>query len=111
MLLSSELVFMLAGHGEVLQDGWLRWPKWSWHRGTGLRGTLTVQGRRLDARTAPLRVHICNECYSEVGGIPMSMDFPTRGCWEITGRVADEVLTFVINVIKIGDGPNRRLLI
>lgn len=105
------VVFELGGHGEVLRDGWLRWPKWPWRRGEGVRGKLQVRGRRLDERTAPLRVHICNECYGDTYGVPMAMDFPTPGCWEITGRVGRDTLTFIIRVIKIGNGPNRQLLI
>jgi hypothetical protein len=109
--LMSSLTFKLGGVGEVLRDGWLRWPKWPWRRGAGARGPLTVRGRRIDAPADAMRVQLCNECYGDVGFIPMSMDFPSPGCWEITGRVGDHTLTFVISVIKIGSGPNRRLLI
>jgi hypothetical protein len=31
--------------------------------------------------------------------------FPTAGCWEVTGRVGDASLTFVVEVEKIGNGP------
>jgi hypothetical protein len=34
--------------------------------------------------------------------------FPTPGCWEVTGRVGDASITFVLSVIKIGDGPSWR---
>jgi hypothetical protein len=33
--------------------------------------------------------------------------FPTKGCWEVTGRVGEANLTFVTVVVKIGDGPRR----
>jgi hypothetical protein len=31
--------------------------------------------------------------------------FPTPGCWEVTGRVGEASLTFVVVVVKIGEGP------
>lgn len=37
---------------------------------------------------------------------PSYLVFPTPGCWEITGRVADSSLTFVTFVEKIGPGPS-----
>jgi hypothetical protein len=63
---------------------------------------LTVAARRLDA-SAPLpKVSRASSSYKEggrsflVGGI----DFPTLGCWEITGHYEDDELTFIVWVTK-----------
>ncbi|OFW47464.1 MAG: hypothetical protein A3J29_17145 [Acidobacteria bacterium RIFCSPLOWO2_12_FULL_67_14b] len=33
------------------------------------------------------------------------MIFPTPGCWEVTGHAGEATLSFVVNVVKIGEGP------
>ncbi|HXM21428.1 MAG TPA: hypothetical protein VN948_09210 [Terriglobales bacterium] len=60
---------------------------------------LTVTARRLDDAAPPPEVLRANSSYREqdwkaflVGGI----NFPTVGCWEITGRHDDHELTFVV---------------
>jgi hypothetical protein len=44
----------------------------------------------------------------EIGAQGTYLVFPTPGCWEITGRLGDAKLTFVLLVEKIGDGPSWR---
>jgi hypothetical protein len=60
---------------------------------------VTVTARRLDGAAPPPEVFRANGSYREqdwkaflVGGI----NFPTIGCWEITGRYDDHELTFVV---------------
>jgi hypothetical protein len=61
------------------------------------RGPLTIQGRRLGFSADPLRATIpC--CYEPTGFQASSVAFPTAGCWEMTGRVGDEKLAFVVEV-------------
>jgi len=100
----STIVFSPGGPGFVLEDGALS-MKFPWWR---LRnGPLTIEGRRLDGEAPPLRAHVpC--CYGATGFQVSALIFPTPGCWEVTGRVAEGSLTFVTRVEKIGDGPVRR---
>jgi hypothetical protein len=79
--------------------------KFPWER--SVRGQLTIDGRRLDALAPPLRADIpC--CYGDIGFQATALIFATPGCWEVTGHVGDANLTFITNVVKIGDGPIGR---
>ncbi|MDQ5823429.1 MAG: hypothetical protein M3441_04345 [Chloroflexota bacterium] len=59
---------------------------------------LTVTGQRLDAPAPPLHAHKATNAYAEDIGSAMlvGVSFPTPGCWEITGRVHDQELSFVV---------------
>jgi hypothetical protein len=83
--------------GAVLIDGTLRWPKVQWRR--GVRGQLTITGRRLDGDAPPLRAEIPSG-YGDTGLQPTALAFPSAGCWEIAGRVGTSTLTFTLNVVK-----------
>lgn len=86
--------------GQVEPDGWLGW-KWPWWRKLRVvYGRLTIQGRRLDAPAPPLRAEILDG-YGDTGFQPSAIYFPTEGCWEITGKVGDVSLTFVVLVVKV----------
>ena len=95
------LVFEPSGPGFVLSDGSLMY-KFLWAKASL---PMTIEGRRLDAAAAPMRSHVsdfqAHESYQ-----PSSLIFPTPGCWEITSRVGHSSLTFVIKVVKIGNGPD-----
>jgi hypothetical protein len=80
----------------VLPDGSFGEMKWAWYR--YVPGTLTIDGRRLDAPAPPLRASV-PEGYGSTGFQVSGIIFPTEGCWEITGRVGDASLTFVTLVI------------
>jgi hypothetical protein len=67
--------------------------KFGWLRGEGLRGKLTIHGKRLDASAPPLRARI-PEGYGDTGFQATAVIFPTEGCWEVTGQVADTRVTF-----------------
>ena len=96
----SKFVFSPGGAGFVDRDGALG-MKVAWQRLK--KGYLQISGRRLDGPAAPARAYIYD--YGDSGGQPTYLVFPTPGCWEITGRVADSSLTFVTLVEKVGDGP------
>ncbi len=100
----GTVVFKPGGAGFITGDGSLG-MKFGWTR--GVRGRLTIEGRRLDAPASPLRSAIPNG-YGEIGFQATALVFSTAGCWEVTGRVGDASLTFVTNVVKIGDGPSWR---
>src|SRR5262245_32631283 len=70
--------------------------KFGWWRGA--RGKFTIEGHRLDGHAQPLRYFIRPESYGDIGFIPSYLYFPTTGYWEITGRIGDQSLTFVVRV-------------
>lgn len=80
------------------EDGSLDW-KMGWYR--GVRGKLTVTGRRLDASALPAQGHYDIEGYGDIGFQAGGIHFPSEGCWEITGRVGEASLTFVTLVIRV----------
>ena len=59
---------------------------------------LTVTGERLDASAPPLNVSRATNAYaSDIGSAMLvGVDFPTLGCWKITGQYGDAELSFVI---------------
>jgi hypothetical protein len=71
--------------------------KFPWWR--AVRGRLTIQGRRLDAKAPPLRVSI-PEGYGDSGFQATGLIFPTEGCWEVTGKAGEASLTFVTDVVR-----------
>jgi hypothetical protein len=99
----GKVVFKPGGPGSVSEDGALG-MKWPWWR--LVQGSLTLQGRRLDAAAPPMRAHIPHG-YGDTGFQATGLIFPTPGCWEVTGSVAEASLTFVTEVVKIGEGPTR----
>jgi hypothetical protein len=79
--------------------------KIAWYRGDGLRGKLKIEGKRLDAAAPPLRSQFTD--YGDTGFQPSEVIFPTEGCWQVTGKVADTSVTFVTRVVKLpGLKPN-----
>ena len=69
--------------------------KFPWTR--GVRGELSITGRRLDAPAAPARARV-PDGYGSVGFQSTAVVFPTPGCWQVTGEVGDASLTFVTRV-------------
>lgn len=59
---------------------------------------LVVFGRRLDADAPPLKFDgATNASAADIGDAMLTgVDFPTLGCWEITGRYKKTGLTFVV---------------
>jgi hypothetical protein len=80
-------------------DGTMDLRKLGWFKINGLSGSLTISGRRLDG-TAPPLISSIPSGYRPTGFQASGITFPTEGCWEITGKVADTKLTFVVQVIK-----------
>jgi hypothetical protein len=72
----------------------MKWPWW-WR---GVKGKLTITGRRLDGKAPPLTAEIPTG-YGQ-GFQPSGISFPTEGCWEVTGSVGDAKLTFVTLILK-----------
>jgi len=105
----STVIFKPGGAGEIGADGSLS-MKWPWYRHK-IKGQVVIEGRRLDAFAPPLRsiVGCCYDdntaapdcCYGDTGFTPSSLIFASEGCWEVTGRVSNHRLTFVILVLKL----------
>lgn len=95
---NGTVEFRPGGPGSIDSDGSLS-MKFPWWR--GVRGKLTIEGRRLDASAPPLRAHI-PEGYGDTGFQSTALIFPTEGCWEVTGKVGETSLTFVTRVVKVG---------
>ncbi|MFL6551321.1 MAG: hypothetical protein ACJ8OJ_21725 [Povalibacter sp.] len=101
---AGKFVFKPGGPGFVDQDGGLG-IKFSWER--LIPGRLVVGGHRLDGDAPPARSYM-SPSVEDIGAQGTYLVFPTPGCWEITGRVGDATLTFVLLVEKIGEGPSWR---
>ncbi len=89
----EEGVVMPAYDDHVQDDGSIAGLKWAWWR--YIPGDLTIEGRRLDARAKPLIAEV-PDGYGDSGFQVSGISFPTQGCWEVTGRVGTERLTFVV---------------
>lgn len=83
-----------AHSDDVRPDGSLA-IKFPWTR--GVRGQLTITGRRLGTTAPPLRAWI-PDGYGRIGFQSTAVIFPTPGCWQVTGTVGRVSLTFVTMV-------------
>ena len=99
----SPVVFRPGGPGCVGPRGALL-MKWGWWR--GVKGQIAVTGRSLDGR--PGTVRVVYPPYGDIGFQASALVFPGPGCWEVTGRVADAAVTFVVLVEKVGEGPSSK---
>jgi hypothetical protein len=99
----GTVTFKPGGPGCIEEDGamWMKWP-W-WHEGKHKR--LTIEGRRLDGTAPPLRAWVPDGYAGEFQS--SALIFPTAGCWQVTGTVDDQALTFVVRAVKVGEGPTR----
>jgi hypothetical protein len=71
--------------------------KLGWWR--GVQGRLTISGRRLDGTARPVTADV-PDGYGPTGFQASGIDFPTEGCWEVTGRAGTAHLTFAMVVVK-----------
>lgn len=76
------------------------WWRGGYHWRADPTPPLTVRGRRLDGVAPPLSVRNATNGYTETwkSFMVVGVDFPTHGCWEITGQFEDDELTFVVRV-------------
>ncbi len=79
-----------------LDGGYAR--KFMWWR--LVEGNLAIDAKRLDAAAPPGRGNVPNG-YGPTGFQASGVFFPTTGCWEITGKVADQELRFVVEVTSL----------
>jgi hypothetical protein len=59
---------------------------------------LTVTGERVDAPAPPLRVSRATNAFADEikSAMLVGVDFPTLGCWKLTGTYADQQLSVVV---------------
>lgn len=77
-------------HLRVSEEG----VKVGWFRPAG--ATLEITGQRLDTETPSLEAHV--PCCYPTRFQATGLSFPTDGCWEITAKAAESVLSFVVSV-------------
>lgn len=73
---------------------------YDWH--TEPQPRLKVTGKRLDSPAPPLLSDHATYGWAkpEQTAMVTGINFPTLGCWEITGHYQDDELTFVVWVAK-----------
>lgn len=93
---SGKLWTVLYGIVHQTPEG-MKFPWWR-----GVRGRLTIGGRRLDGPAPAVRARI-PDGYGLIDFQATKIFFPTPGCWRATGTVGDEKLSFVTLVVKPAD--------
>ncbi len=74
---------------------------WSQGFTPGLESNLKVTGKRLDAASPPANISDATNAKAEsLGGWAMlvGVEFPSAGCWQITGSYLGQELSFVVEV-------------
>jgi hypothetical protein len=74
---------------------------WSYGFRPGSESNLVVRGRRLDRDSPPANISRTTNAHSpSLGGWTMlvGVEFPSAGCWELTGEYLGQTLSFVVNV-------------
>jgi hypothetical protein len=100
VLLSTNAAWHGMGSRNRYRDK-LFWRRRGYHGATEQRPKLTVTGRRLDGEAPAARAsRATNAHHPDFGGWAMlvMMEFPTAGCWEVTGEYRGEKLAFVVQV-------------
>ena len=59
---------------------------------------IEISGRRLDGAAAPMIVTGANGSWTDHDFIMSGVNFPTAGCWEVTGRFKGSEVKFVVEV-------------
>jgi hypothetical protein len=77
----------------------MQWWRQGYDYHTEPKPKLKVTGKRLDAPAPPL-VADANNVAGRLPSMMVGMNFPTLGCWEVTGRYGDDELTFVVWLSK-----------
>lgn len=89
-------------------DGLPRWPEgyrqkivW-WSEGYNAkndpRPSIEISGRRLDGNAPPLVVTGANGSWTNIDFIMSGVNFPTTGCWEITGKFKGAEVKFIVSI-------------
>jgi hypothetical protein len=94
-----------AGLSPAYDGKWYAGPqglKVLWYR--AVPGKLTITGKEIATGSTGLLAEVPGG-YGETGIQSTSLVFPSEGCWEIIGRVADQELPFVVHVYPADQHP------
>lgn len=101
---TSKLWVRVHPHGRALNNV-IRWKIPWWSEGYDWKAdphpALTITGKRLDGPAPALIVDddVNGSYRDDMGSFIMSaVNFPTKGCWEITGRLNGTELNFVVSL-------------
>ncbi|MFN2472134.1 MAG: hypothetical protein ABR583_14325 [Gaiellaceae bacterium] len=86
---------LAPGDGQRDADGSLA-AKFGWWRSADV--VITIEGRSLDG-VGPLLRGSAGDVLGTSGLVPSLIDFPSPGCWEVTGHAGATSLTFVVLVV------------
>ena len=68
--------------------------KMGWFRPQGVE--MQISGQRIDAKAPPLEAHI--PCCYRTRFQATGLYFPAEGCWEVTAKAENSILTFIVQV-------------
>lgn len=91
----GKVIFRPGGPGLVGQAGFSM--KWFWWRLA--EGQLRIEGRRLNGAPGDQFHADIPAGYGNFGFQASSLTFSSQGCWEVTGHLGSESLTFVVSVV------------
>ena len=95
---------VLPASGDMIRPDGSIWWKFPWWR--MVTGNLTITGHRLDAPAPPLTSTVPMG-YGNIGFQASGVTFPSEGCWQITGEIAQASLTFVTFVTALKTSSTR----
>jgi hypothetical protein len=88
-----------SGHPKIVEK--MFWWRQGYDAHREPQPKMKVTGKRIDSPGSPLRVSpATNAMNGDRSAILVGVDFPTFGCWQITGRYEDDELTFVLWVTQ-----------
>jgi hypothetical protein len=85
-----------GSYADIKPDGSIV-AKLGWWRGA--EGTLAITGERTDAHAPPLSADV-PDGYGPTGFQATGITFASTGCWDVTGHVGAERLTFTVLVSR-----------
>lgn len=74
----------------------------------GMESQLKITGRRLDGQSPPARISRTTNAQGMAGGglaMLMLVEFPSAGCWQLTGEFKGQQLTFVVETTASVSDP------
>jgi hypothetical protein len=95
----GEITFSPDGPGEVRPDGSLV-MKFPWWRAEGFSAPIRVDGERLDGPQSGVSIE-APKGYGDTGFQASALVFPSEGCWQVTARVGDARLQFVVDIVQV----------
>ena len=95
------LVYASPWSGPVWSEGYrqeIAWYSQGYKAKADPKPAIAISGRRLDGNAPPMVVTGANGSWTTVDFIMSGVNFPTTGCWEITGKFKGAEVKFVVSV-------------